>query len=470
MYCLLQKNARFDWSPEAFLHVKQLLSSPPVLRSPTTVDNLVLETDASNIGAGSCLKGLPSDGKPFIIAYNSYKFSSSEQNWNIVEKEAYAILHACRTYRHYLLGTKFLIKCDSQIVTYMQSKHQPKSRKMLNWALELSEYDFEIEHVPGKENLISDCLSRMLHVATTKNNVSPNNISLAVLSSISDMSIPNLLQLQAEDIDIMNCVDYLNQNRKNYDVTKLNSYRHQRKHLHVLPNRLLAWKNRVVVPISFRPNILALCHDHPTAGHFAVERTYSRFKDSFYWPNAYDDVVNWISSCEKCQQFNAPKPGYVKAPLQPIKTTERFQLVCYDLAGPFTPITPRGNQYVLIVVDHFSHWPEFIPLRDTTAPTLAHALFDQWCCRYGTPDRFHSDGANNVHGYVMKELSNLLGIDKTKSSRLHPQGDGLAESFVKVLKSCIQKHVDSQGSNWDIYIQAAAFAVQSNTLKFHQQS
>ena len=153
----------------------------------------------------------------------------------------------------------------------------------------------------------------------------------------------------------------------------------------------------------------------------------------------------------------------MKAPLQPIETTGRFQLVCYDLAGPFSPVTARGNTYVLIVVDHFSHWPEFIPLRDTSAPTLARALFDQWCCRYGTPERFHSDGANNVHGYVMKEISNLLGIDKTKSSRLHPQGDGLAESFVKVMKSCIQKHVDSHGSNWDLYIQAAAYAVRSNT-------
>ena len=40
--------------------------------------------------------------------------------------------------------------------------------------------------------------------------------------------------------------------------------------------------------------------------------------------------------------------------------------------------------------------------------------------------------------------------------------DGIAESFVKVMKSCIQKHVDSYGKDWDLYLQAAAVAACSN--------
>ena len=126
------------------------------------------------------------------------------------------------------------------------------------------------------------------------------------------------------------------------------------------------------------------------------------------------------------------------------------------------PVTIRGNRYALIIVDHFSHWPEFVPLADIEAPTIASAIFDQWCCRYGVPERFHSDGASNVHGSVMQELSKKLGVDKSKSSRLHPQGDGMAESFVKQLKSCVQKQVEENGENWDLYLSATAFAVRTN--------
>ena len=154
--------------------------------------------------------------------------------------------------------------------------------------------------------------------------------------------------------------------------------------------------------------------------------------------------------------------------LKPIETDSRFQLVCYDLAGPFIPTSSRGNKYVLIVVDHFSHWVELVALRDITAISIAMALYEEWCCRYGVPERFHSDGATNVHGDIMKELSRHLGIEKSKSSRLHPQGDGMAEAFVKQTKSCIQKQVDQNGVNWDLFLQPTAFAIRSN-IGLHTQ-
>ena len=35
------------------------------------------------------------------------------------------------------------------------------TRRLLNWILELNEYDFDIVHIPGRDNVISDCLSRL---------------------------------------------------------------------------------------------------------------------------------------------------------------------------------------------------------------------------------------------------------------------------------------------------------------------
>ena len=56
--------------------------------------------------------------------------------------------------------------------------------------------------------------------------------------------------------------------------------------------------------------------------------------------------------------------------------------------------------------------------------------------------RLHSDGVSNVHSIVMQEVAKILGIGKSKSSCLHPQGDGLSETMVKQVKSCVQKKVD----------------------------
>ena len=53
------------------------------------------------------------------------------------------------------------MRTDNRILTYLNSKNKLKSRKLTNWALQLSEYDFEIVHVRSKNNEISDCLSRL---------------------------------------------------------------------------------------------------------------------------------------------------------------------------------------------------------------------------------------------------------------------------------------------------------------------
>ena len=62
----------------------------------------------------------------------------------------------------------------------------------------------------------------------------------------------------------------------------------------------------------------------------------------------------------------------------------------------------------------------------------------------------------------MQEVCKLLGVGKSKSSRLHPQGDCLEESMVKQVKSCIQKQVDSHGRDWDLHLQSAVYAIRSN--------
>ena len=169
-----------------------------------------------------------------------------------------------------------------------------------------------------------------------------------------------------------------------------------------------------------------------------------------------------MQSFTSCSAHKSPPKGYHIEPLQPIQSTERFKLVYYDLAGPFLLETASGNEYALIIVDQFSKWLKVIPLKNIDTPTIARATYNQWICPCGLIKRRHSDGALNVHGCVMKEVTVLLGIGKTKSSSLHPRGDGLSEITVKLVRSYIQKQVDGFGRNWDVHLQAAVYAIRSS--------
>ena len=78
-----------------------MLTQSPVLRSPSDSDHFILETDASDTGIGSCLKISDPHGWESIVGYHSAKFNDTEINWNVVEKEAHAIINAVQKNRHY---------------------------------------------------------------------------------------------------------------------------------------------------------------------------------------------------------------------------------------------------------------------------------------------------------------------------------------------------------------------------------
>ena len=88
------------------------------------------------------------------------------------------------------------------------------------------------------------------------------------------------------------------------------------------------------------------------------------------------------------------------------------------------PVTPRGNQYILVVTDIFNKWIEAFSLVDTTSATLATVLMDEVICRYGVLTHLHSDQSANLCSAVIHDLSHLLGIHTTRSSAYHPEGNG----------------------------------------------
>ena len=47
--------------------------------------------------------------------------------------------------------------------------------------------------------------------------------------------------------------------------------------------------------------------------------------------------------------------------------------------------------------------------------------------RYGVPLEVHTDQGPNFDSKPFKELSNLLGIRKTRATPLHPQSNGQGE-------------------------------------------
>ena len=94
-----------------------------------------------------------------IIAYESRKVNIHGKNYVTYDLELAAVIHALKMWRHHLIGRNFIPMIDNKGLKYMLDQPNLNTRQA-RWLAFLSEYDFEIQHIKGKENKVADALSR----------------------------------------------------------------------------------------------------------------------------------------------------------------------------------------------------------------------------------------------------------------------------------------------------------------------
>ena len=172
-----------EWNEEctkAFETLKRCLCCDPVLKSPDFTQPFVLQTDASDRGAGAVLSQHGADGEEHPVAYYSRKFLPREERYSTVEKECLAIKLAIAAFRVYLLGRRFTIQTDHRSLEWLD-KLKESNPRLCRWSLSLQPYLYTVEHRPGKANGNADCLSRW---ATNKFVVGEEERSVEAQSSM----------------------------------------------------------------------------------------------------------------------------------------------------------------------------------------------------------------------------------------------------------------------------------------------
>ena len=131
-----------------------------------------------------------------------------------------------------------------------------------------------------------------------------------------------------------------------------------------------------------------------------------------------------------------------------------------DFVGPL-PLSEAGNRYLLVMADYYTRWVEAFPLPDQRAETVARVIVRDIVSRYGVPAVLHSDKGPNFESKLIKELTNLLGIKKVKTTAYHPQCDGLVERLNQTILRMLSKHVAENQKDWDLWLPCVLLAYRS---------
>lgn len=181
----------------------------------------------------------------------------------------------------------------------------------------------------------------------------------------------------------------------------------------------------------------------PWAGHLGQQKTYTRISSWFHWPSLYTDVQTYCNTCATCQMTSVvSQQGW--APLYPLPVISTpFRKITIDIMGPLEK-SSAVHQYILVICDYTTRYPEAFLLRSITTPKIIQALV-QLFSRVRIPEEILTDKWTNFTSRLMGQLHRQLGITAIRTSAYHPQTNGLVECFNQTLKRMLQKFESDTG-------------------------
>ena len=115
LYELATKGTDFEWTErrnEAFIQLKNVLTSAPILGFPREEGLWYLDTDAIDVETGAVLSQIQ-DGEERVIVYVSKSLEGSEQRYCRARKELLAVVRPLKHFKCYLYGQKITVRMDN---------------------------------------------------------------------------------------------------------------------------------------------------------------------------------------------------------------------------------------------------------------------------------------------------------------------------------------------------------------------
>lgn len=433
---LLQERVKWYWSDKqakAFKLVKESIVADTVLAHYSPKEEVFLAVDASPVGLGAVIcHGQGKTERP--VAFASRTLTEAERNYSQIDREALAIIYGIKKFHYYLYGRKFVLFSDNQPLCHIlgSRKGLPSlaAARILRWAIELTNYTFEVRHRPGSKNCCADALSRLPLEAVETN---PELVKWTAearecnTNAIDKLPVTSkqIARYTMSDVILSKVLHYVRVGWPSTVETEYDCYFQKRREISLEENCLL-WGNRVIVPEPLRQMLLEELH----VGHQGIVKMKSLARLHFWWPKLDQQIEEQVRRCELCQsnQEAPPKLSHISW-AWPDRPWVRVHIDFAQFQG----------DYYLVMVDAHSKWPEVIMMRNgTTAEKTIEAMRAVFS-RLGLCEQIVAD---NGPPFPSKELQSFLkgnGIKTILSPPYHPPSNGAAERFVRTLKSGLKK-------------------------------
>ncbi|KAL1567341.1 hypothetical protein AAHA92_02830 [Salvia divinorum] len=392
----------------AFTTLKHDLTHATLLALPNFDKTFELECEASGVGIGGVLL---QEGRP--IAYFLEKLNQTHLNYPTYDKELYAIVRCLENWQHYLMHREFVIHTDHESIKFLGGQHKLDKRHA-KWSAFLETFPYVIRYKKGKENVVTDALSRK-PFESMHDDVIHVSKALCVRNHVLTMCASKFVGLEFFKDLYENDHDFSSIHEACEKGTfdkyyKLDGYLYR--------------ENRLCIPsCSLRELMVKESHLGGLMGHFGALKTFEILNEHFFLPCMRKHVEKFCSLCFECRQAKSKSNNFGLYTPLPAPTHPWVDISMDFVLG--LPRSLKGNDSIFVVVDRFSKLAHFIPCRKTSdAKFIANVVR-----LHGKPKTIVSDRDVKFLSFFWKTL--WSGEDRAK--------------FVKDLHEQVQERIKRKG-------------------------
>lgn len=484
LYQIIRKNSVFVWGPDqeaAMEEIKERLTSAPAIQTIDykSTNPIILSVDASTtVGWGVALHQEDDEGKKHLCRCESGIWRGPELLYDAVRQEITGLARALKKLRFWLWGHTFVIEGDSLTMLHIINKPPVDlpNAAITRHVAYIRLFDFTVRHISGPKNVVADALSRrgqaledppegnydeffdrmvgMLEVHTTQSRTL-SSMERQTVNKGEQTGIITFKEDEYEDIflDIGHWLSTL-QRQSSWSDTHFKKIRRKAARfllhdglLYYRPNKNLP--RRVLCRKDQKQQALQQLHDQ--FGHYGRDATFNNLRLRYYWVSMWEDVKDWVQSCQQCQ-FQSTKR--YDEELHPTWVRAIWEKVGLDV----THIGPGEHSKKCLVVarDDLSGWVEARALKSISSEAVARFLYEEVITRFGCFKTLVTDGGPENKG-VVETLASRYGIKINHISAYHPQSNGMVERGHAHLINALAKMSTNQ-NHWPHYLPAVLWA------------
>ncbi|GFU02284.1 hypothetical protein TNCV_2921761 [Trichonephila clavipes] len=362
---------------EAFEKLKKIMSEGPILHLYKYGRKTELHTDACKQGYGAILLQEAEDGKLHPVYYMSKKTNTAEEKYDSYELEHF----------------RRLCKKKKELIT-----------RIARWALQLEEFDYEIEHIAGSRMKHVDALSRY-----------------PVMIVCNDTLTSKLKKAQEEDDNIQTLKSLL-EKQESEEIFERNGILY----------KYLNGRELIVTPKAMQAELIKLIHEN---GHFSVGKTEEIVKQEFFIPNLSNVVKKVIVNCVPCILAN--------------KKTGKKE-------GFLNPISKES-----IPLNAFTKFTWLYPVKTVPAESALEKLKQQQKT-FGNPIKNISDRGSAFTSKLFNDYCDEENIQHLQIATGVPRGNGQVERIHRTLIPVLTKLSLDDSTKWYKYVDRLQRILNSN--------